>query len=134
MVIDDNDKVYRRIHPSHVHPTGRITSAAFTDPECSVDHASLTTPEQVMNHAINRGKACAGVAVLSVVAARECGQDVQYDPIPPDDPDGPNPAHCLILGVKNAKPKPTIATRLARSCRWIWPPEKLVYNNAWDAE
>jgi len=43
----DDDELYRRIHPMHQRPGGKITSAAFKHKKpISVDIARLTTPER----------------------------------------------------------------------------------------
>jgi hypothetical protein len=46
--IADADDLHRRIHPSQVK-AGKPTSAAFEDPQLSVDLARLTTPP-CLNH------------------------------------------------------------------------------------
>src|SRR3990170_1644051 len=101
--IADADDLYRRIHPLQVRD-GRPTSAAFTDPELSVDLARLTTPEHSLS-----GHATHGLASITAGHARSLRQDVFHEPLET------NPAHALVRGKKT----PSIARSLARSVTWM---------------
>lgn len=59
--------------------------------------------------------------------ARQLGFEVRHDPLPDTDPDGPNPAHTLVIGEKD-KPKQKPARALSRLCIWVWPPEMQQFN------
>ena len=105
--IADADDLYRRIHPLQVRD-GRPTSAAFTDPELSVDLAKLTTPQPSLSDYASHGLA-------SIIAghARSLRQEVFHNPVES------NPAHALVKGKKT----PSIAKSLARSAKWeVLPP------------
>ena len=123
--IADEDLLYRRVHPTQVElATGRVTSAAFKGSgghELSVDLARLTTAETCFNWAVQRQRKCAGVVQFSAGLARTLQQEVRHDPLPNDHPEGPNPAHTLVIGEKDIKPKPTVATRLADGSTWVYP-------------
>jgi hypothetical protein len=49
--ISDEDLLYRRVHPNHLKKDGSVSTAAFKDPELSVDLASLTTPTESLRRA-----------------------------------------------------------------------------------
>jgi len=48
--IEDEDELYRRIHPDWIKSCGKISSAAFKQktPDLSVNIARLTTPEKTL--------------------------------------------------------------------------------------
>jgi hypothetical protein len=105
--IADADDLYRRIHPSQVKD-GRPTSAAFKDPELSVDLARLTTPERSLT-----GYPLYGLTSIVAGHARSLGQDVFHSPLEA------NPAHAFVRG---AKPL-SVARGLAQSAKWdVLPP------------
>ncbi|MBZ0168327.1 MAG: hypothetical protein K8F29_02645 [Kofleriaceae bacterium] len=105
--IADNDELYRRIHPLQVKD-GRPTSAAFKDPEMSVDVARVTTPQRVLSEYSSHG-----LASITAGYARSLEQDVFHDPVEN------NPAHAIVKGNK----PPRIAKSLARSAKWdVLPP------------
>ena len=126
-----DDVLYRRIHPDHIHPqTRRVSSAAFVGDDAfnlSVELAALTTPQAVMDYAAKVGQDCFGVAAFTAGEAREIGFEVKHDPLPETDPDGPNPAHCLVIGEKE-HPGRKPAKKLSRKCKSVWPTELLALN------
>jgi len=87
--LDDDELLWRRVHPTHI-ANGRVSSAAFSDPEMSVDVASIQVD---MSITLKEG---AGVAELSAGTARSHEQQVV------NQPETDNPAHAIVLG---AKPK-----------------------------
>ena len=116
--IQDTEELYRRIHPYHIKPDGTVSSAAFKGGdsyELSVELARLTTPEETVQRGRQLGRECVGLAILMAGQARELSQEVRHDPLGPDAPGGPNPAHALIIGQKTEP----IAKQLARSCRFF---------------
>jgi hypothetical protein len=135
--ISDDDELYRRIHPGHINPdTNCVSSGAFVGADSfnlSVDLARLTTPKDVMDRAVTLQRECIGVVSFTARSARQLGFEVVHDPLPETDPDGPNPAHCLVKGEKE-RPKRQPARALARTCRWVWPPDRVKYNPVEDHE
>ena len=90
MDINDEDSLYRRIHPNfYVIKENRIASGAFKDYETSVDLARLCTPQKALEGYDNHH-----LAELKAKIPRERGQEVRHDPKPK------NPAHSLIIGKK----------------------------------
>lgn len=79
--------LWRRIHEDH-YKDGRITTAAFKDPEMSVDIARLRSD---MSATLANG---VGVAKFSSAIAYDNEQEVCRDP------DGENEAHALVIGNK----------------------------------
>ena len=118
-VINDDEILHRRVHYKQVKPGGavssaafkgewhfQISSAAFKDPDLSVDRACLrSAPETQMNSEIH------GVAQICAGFPRGLGLQVNHDPQPE------NLAHALILGKKTD----TIARTLAREAKWVLP-------------
>lgn len=102
--IDDNENLYRRIHPTFKKPDGSVSSQAFKDPEMSVDRALLRTPEESIADYAN-----SGLVSFKALTARELEQDVVYDPILL------NPAHSLVIGKKTTSK----ARKLAKNSEWI---------------
>ena len=104
--VADADDLYRRIHPSQVKD-GKLTSAAFKDPQLSVDLARLTTPQRSLS-----GHPSYGLASITALLARSLGQEVVHNPLEV------NPAHALVIGNKNLG----TARSLARSATWVLLP------------
>lgn len=105
-VIAAEDMLWRRLHRTQIVPdsqTGaeRISSAAFTDPQLSVDLARLVRDG---DYRVTMG-ASAGVAAFAASVARKRGLAVEHAP----DPD--NDAHTHVLGKKTE----SIQRHLARS-------------------
>ncbi len=110
--VKPSDKLLRWLHPGQFNwEENRPTSAAFKDPEMSVDILCLTTIEESYIRAKKIGKN----AVVSIQAQWiiEKGLEVCHEPI-----EG-NYAHALILGKKSN----SIAKFLANNCEVeIYPP------------
>lgn len=106
-VIADAEQLYRRVHPTQVKDDGKLSSAAFTDPELSVDRAMLTTTEQTLREHPKHG-----IAAFTAGLARELEQEVV--------PDASlfNRAHALVKG---SKPK-SVKRRFAREAELIRQP------------
>jgi hypothetical protein len=104
--ITDSEFLHRRIHPTQMKE-GRPSSAAFTDPEMSVDRAALRTVDETL-----RGYGSYGVAGFSAGFARGLEQEV----IP--DPALLNQSHALVKG---HKPRAT-SKRFARECTLVRAP------------
>lgn len=102
--VADEEPLHRRIHPTFQRPDGTISSAAFTDPEMSVDRGHYRSIEESLE---NYGTF--GLAVLLASAARQLGQTVVADP------DLLNPAHALVRGHKSR----SVARSLARASAWM---------------
>lgn len=110
VAIGDDDVLWRRLHAKHLtldHSTGerRITSAAFTDPQLSVDLARLVAPR---DHRVTMAHG-AGVAELAAHVPRSKQLEVRHDPVPD------NEAHSLVTGRKTQ----SIARFLARKSRLL---------------
>jgi hypothetical protein len=102
--VEDAEILHRRIHWSQVKSDGSVCSAAFTDPEMSVDRANLRKAEETL-----QGFTGYGVAALVAGFARSLEQEVR------EDPTLLNKAHALVAG---KKPKST-QKKLARAARWV---------------
>ncbi len=102
--VDDTEPLHRRIHPTFVHPTGRISSQAFTDRDMSVDRGRYREVSETMQN-------CAGFGIAGFLAeaARKLGQEVRADP------ELLNEAHALVVGKKTK----SIARKLARASDWV---------------
>jgi hypothetical protein len=90
--ITDDETLHRRIHPIHVKPDGNVSSAAFNDPQMSVDRASLRSADETLH-----GYDGYGLAAFAAKNARDLEQEV----LPA--PDLLNPAHALVKGKKTKK-------------------------------
>lgn len=91
----DDERLWRRVHSSHFL-NGRVTSAAFTDLELSVDRAVVREAGGLDHLVTKRTGAC--VAEFTVAAARSVGMCVKADAYPVTDPT--NDAHALVIGPK----------------------------------
>jgi hypothetical protein len=90
----------------------RATSAAFKDPQMSVDILSMTTVDESYQRAEKQGKNA--VVSFSYQQVKDLELEVKRDPI-----DG-NEAHALVIGNKTK----SIARKLANACRVeVYPPE-----------
>ena len=87
--LEGGESLWRRIHRTHIVRDGQVSSAAFSDPELSVDIAriqremSITLADE------------AGVAAFQASAAHSLGQETVADPLPE------NAAHALVIGPKS---------------------------------
>lgn len=86
--VSSDEMLWRRVHPDHMRHDGRISSAAFSGREMSVDLAGI---QMDMAVTLRQG---AGVAELLAATAGGLGQDVLHDPLPD------NRAHALVIGDK----------------------------------
>ncbi len=98
-ILAATEELWRRVHVDQYVPDGkggrRISTAAFKDPEMSVDRA-IVRRAAGEDHSVTRLDG-AGVAVFLVQTALDVGQSCVADPI-----DG-NSSHALVLG--NKKPR-----------------------------
>ncbi len=103
-VVEDTEPLHRRIHPTFVHSSGRISSQAFTDPEMSVDRGDYREVSETLRD-------CKGFGLVRFLAetARNLNQEVRADP------QLLNEAHALVVGKKTK----SIARKLARSSKWV---------------
>lgn len=100
--LDASEELWRRVHDKQWvadSATGekRISTAAFTDPELSVDRARIRQANGY-DHKITQGDSPV-VASFTVGAAIEVGQQVVSDALPDND------AHALVLGPKTGAVK-----------------------------
>lgn len=103
-VVEDPEQLNRRVHPEQVKPDGTVSSAAFKDPEMSVDRAALRRVEETL-------KAHDGYGAVALIAAdaRALDQKVHADPTLL------NPAHALVVGKKTG----SISKKLAAASTWV---------------
>lgn len=104
ILVADDEPLHRRIHPTFKKDDGTVSSAAFSDPEMSVDRSPYWGLDQTL-----LGYSGYGVAALLAASARGYDQEVVSDPMLL------NPAHALVKG---EKPK-SIARKLARASAWV---------------
>ncbi len=102
--VEDTEPLHRRIHPTFVHPSGRISSQAFTDREMSVDRGRYREVSETLRNCKGFG-----MARFLAEAARNFGQEVRADP------ELLNPAHALVVGKKTK----SVARKLARASEWV---------------
>ena len=94
--LDGGELLWRRVHGNHLLRSGKVSSAAFSDDEMSVDIASI---QMHMSETLVDG---VGVAEFDASTAQALGQDTFADPIPE------NPAHALVVGKKTKSIKRTL--------------------------
>ncbi|MBU4268647.1 MAG: hypothetical protein KJ808_07345 [Acidobacteria bacterium] len=100
-IIPDNDNVYRRIpRVWYIETENRPSSAAFRDPETSVDWSKYSTPEESL-------KGYSGYFLASIKAKipREMKLDVIHRP------SKNNHSHSVILGQKTPSKAKSLADR-----------------------
>ena len=86
--LDGEELLWRRVHKYHLLENGKVSSAAFSGDEMSVDVASVQ---------IEMSKTLVdsvGVAEFEARIAQALNQETIADPIPE------NPAHALVIGKK----------------------------------
>lgn len=103
----DAEVLHRRIHPLWMRPDGTYTSGAFTDPEMSVDRASMRSPAESL-----MGLEGFGLCGFSAQFARGLDQKVLAKP------EMSNLAHAEVVGKKTK----AIQKRFARGSRWVVQP------------
>ena len=91
-LLEGSERLWRRIHPNHLRD-GRLTSAAFSGIEMSVDIARI---QQDMSITLGDD---AGVAEFKAAVAQELNQRTVADPLLD------NPAHALVIGSKSKSVK-----------------------------
>jgi hypothetical protein len=116
--ITDEEQLLRRVPPRWIVPDAnnagrrRVSSAAFDDPEMSVDLASV---REALGEPLTTCLAGhEGFSIVSLLAGvvRERNQAVCRDPLPD------NPAHGLVVGRKTVSIKKHFSTH----CIWIVGP------------
>ena len=117
--ISGDERLLRRIHPSHVNwdDSGdpNISSAAFKDPELSVNLSSVMLETgRVPGDAI-RGYAGFGLAAITAADARSQQQAVARDPLPEE------PAHGVVYGPKK---RGGVSTKLRDAAQWVVIPNR----------
>jgi hypothetical protein len=108
-----DDRFLRWLHPGQFDwNENRATSAAFKDPQMSVDILSMTTVDESYQRAEKQGKNA--VVSFSYQQVKDLELEIKHDPI-----DG-NEAHALVLGNKTK----SIARKLANACKVeVYPTE-----------
>lgn len=100
----DDDKLYRRIVPTHWHKKkDRPSSAAFKDKELSVDWSRYCTPLETKSRELQTGSGVVSITIR-FVRGLEIRQEIVWCPLVD------NKAHTLIVG---NKPRNAIARQFA---------------------
>lgn len=107
--LEDSEVLWRRIHRTHVVRNGQVSSAAFSDPELSVDISRI---QLEMSITLAGG---AGVAEFQASTARALDQQTVADPLPD------NVAHALVIG-----PKPKSVQRRLRDAASFTSRERIL--------
>lgn len=106
--VDDLELLWRRVHQSQFVPDGeggmKVSSAAFTDPNLSVDRAWIVIAAG--GDVSTTRQDGVGVAQFSAGFARSLDQEVDPDPVEGND------AHALVKGDKRRGNR-RVAKRLA---------------------
>ena len=105
--VADDEVLHRRIHPLQVRPDGSPCSAAFTDPEMSVDRARYRQVEETLN-----GHPGYGAAGLIAGFVRSLSQEVRAVP------ELLNKGHALVVGKKSKSTR----RKLAGAATWVVRP------------
>lgn len=108
--IPDKDKLFRRIHHTHLLPEGEVSSAAFKQPRMSVNW------EKYSNAKSTADENSAAVVALAAGGCRELDQTVEHTPIKPEQPTGPNQAHAEVCGNKSG----AVSRKLRDIARKVW--------------
>ena len=111
--IENEERLFRRIHPIHIVPddTGgyRVSSAAFGDPQLSIDiHSTLLAAGLDETHCL-RDYDAYGLVSITAKLAREQQQIVYREPTPE------NAAHGIVGGKKTSAVKKAFYT----NCTWV---------------
>ena len=115
--IAEGEVLLRRVHPAQIvsDEAGqpRISSAAFKDPELSVDlHSVLSEAGYSVNFTL-RDHPAYGLASITAGQVRAANQLVCRDPLPS------NPAHALVVGNKTS----SVARQLAKLANLVVIPK-----------
>lgn len=105
--VDDSERLHRRIPAIHLKDDGTVSSAAFTDPEMSVDRAALTTLAQTLAYHPQCG-------IAEFVARDARSLDLAVEPDATID----NIAHALVLGKKTK----SMSRKLAAASKLLLAP------------
>jgi hypothetical protein len=114
VVIPDEAHLLRRIHPKQIVPdrlTGqpRVSTAAFTDPEMSVDAEPLLVEDHLDWHFSLRNHPGHSLVRFTASIARQADQKVQHKPVPE------NRAHTEVIGKKTG----SVKNRLQNASEWV---------------
>lgn len=118
--IADSERLFRRIPRTWVdwdesgNPT--ISSAAFKDPELSINIESVMIRDGRPPDDAVRGYPGYGLAAITAGSARVLGQQVARDPIDEE------PAHGVVCGPKK---RGGIAAKLRDGARWVIAPRQM---------
>ena len=114
--IQDNVKLWRRIHPTHVVPDGsggkRVSSAAFTNSwdgsymSVVIDEKGVTA-ERVLGPNIDHG-----LVTFTAATARALNQRIIRKP------EGHEPLHGEVCGKKSK----AIQNQFVKLCQWVYVP------------
>jgi hypothetical protein len=108
--IPDEDKLFRRIHHTHLLPEGEVSSAAFKQPRMSVNWDKYSDAQRTAD------ENSAAVVALMAGGCRELNQTVEHMPISSEQPDGPNQAHAEVCGNKTG----AICRKLRDIAKKVW--------------
>jgi hypothetical protein len=119
--IPDEAPLLRRVHPAQIVPDGitgkpRVSTAAFTDPEMSVDAEPILI-EDGLNWCFSlREHPGHSLVSFAAIVARQVNQAVEHKPKPE------NRAHTEVIGKKTG----AVKEQLRKTCVWVHlqPPEK----------
>jgi hypothetical protein len=109
--IPDTANLFRKIHASQYNrEMGKVSSAAFKDPEMSVNWEKYRTAIASTDQN--------SVAVVALVAkdCRELNQTVKHTPIEAGQLFGPNQAHAEVLGKKTQ----ATSQKLRDKAKTVW--------------
>lgn len=108
--IPDENRLFRRVHHTHLLPGGEVSSAAFKQPHMSVNW------EKYSNAPRTADENSAAVVALVAGGCRELSQTVEHTPIEPEQPGGPNQAHAEVCGNKTG----AISRKLRDIAKKVW--------------
>jgi len=108
--IPDQAILFRRINQVLLTQEGEISSAAYKDPEMSVNWEKYSTAEQTAD------ASSAFVTGLSAGRYRGFNQTVVHKPVEPGQPDGPNQAHSEVKGHKTK----SLARQMKDAAQIVW--------------
>lgn len=110
--IPDEALLLRRIHPSQIVPDEggqqRVSTAAFTDVELSVDAEPILLADGLDWRFSLRDHPGHSLVRFPASVARQAGQAVEHKPVPG------NRAHTEVIGKKTG----SVKTCLRKACEW----------------
>jgi hypothetical protein len=121
--IPDHSSLLRRIHPNHVigEPGARrLSSAAFKDPNMSVDVENMLEASGKDWNFSLRAHPQHWLVRLTAVLMRQNGQSIEHKPVPADpaNPLAENPAHAEVAGKKTG----AISNAFRHAAIWVKKP------------